>query len=189
MLDFVPMNVPTHIQQLAAAAPAPTEDELSMILLNAIPPGLELTRTSLYMVNKLTLTRKNLNHITIRPELAHHLQRLYLDQNFLIALPREIGLLTTLVALDLSHNSIRELPDSISALIRIVDFRIQSNGLLSIPDSIVKCTRLSRLDLHYNSIKRLPENIGTLTNLEELRLYQNRLIEIPESISLLTKLN
>ena len=97
---------------------------------------------------------------------------LFLGHNRRVArsegLPQELGSITDLHVLDLSHNSYR----------------------WEIPSTLGNLTRLRMLDLSNNRITGgIPEELGNLTELRVLNLSYNRLYgEIPASLSNLTNL-
>ncbi|XP_041368487.1 slit homolog 2 protein-like isoform X2 [Gigantopelta aegis] len=83
---------------------------------------------------------------------------LYLDVNEITVIPREIGLLTKLERLDLSHNKLETLPRSIFS----------------------NLTGLSTLILSYNNLQCMAENsLASLKNLRILSLHGNNISSIP----------
>ena len=111
-----------------------------------------------------------------------------LSSNSLIEIPESITKLTNLTQLDLSSNSLTEIPESITKLTNLTQLDLSSNSLTEIPESITKLTNLTQLYLNSNSLIEIPENITKLTNLTQLYLNSNSLTEIPESIMKLTNL-
>ena len=83
----------------------------------------------------------------------------------LIEIEPEIGNLTNIIELEISHTSIKRLPSSITNIINI-----------------------KKLDISYNEIKKLPSEIGNMINLEFLILNDNELTELPSSICNLVNL-
>jgi Leucine-rich repeat (LRR) protein len=90
--------------------------------------------------------------------------------------------------LDLSHNQLQLLPESIWSLTHLESLKLQGQLLERLPDSIGNLTGLKKLDLAYNRLSSLPESIGRLDQLVELNLGSNRLESLPESIGGLTQL-
>jgi internalin A len=90
--------------------------------------------------------------------------------------------------LDLSLNSLTELPESIGQLTRLQGLYLYKNQLASLPEVIGQLTRLQVLDLNNNQLASLPESIGQLTRLQGLHLNNNQLASLPESIGQLTQL-
>ena len=81
-----------------------------------------------------------------------NLDKLYLNNNQLTSLPKEIGNLTSLQTLYLGDNQLTSLPGEIGNL-----------------------TSLQRLDLYNNQLTSLPKEIGNLTSLYRLDLSDNQL--------------
>ncbi len=84
--------------------------------------------------------------------------------------------------LDLSYNSLKQLPESIDELKQLRILKLVENKLTQIPDSICDLVWLEYLDISRNELTYIPENIGNLTRLTVLHLHRNRLTRLPESI-------
>jgi len=85
-----------------------------------------------------------LNRLSSLPEDLENLvnlQVLNVSQNFqhLTTLPYSVGLLISLVELDVSYNGITVLPDSLGCLRRIQKLSVEGNPLISPPFEVV-CT-------------------------------------------------
>jgi internalin A len=116
------------------------------------------------------------------------LQELNVDHNQLARLPDSIGQLTQLRLLNLYCNHLTQLPESVGELTKLRALRLNDNQLIQLPDSVGQLTRLQSLKLGSNELIQLPESIGQLTWLRELYLESNKLTELPESIDRLTRL-
>ena len=108
--------------------------------------------------------------------------------NNLGKLPDNLGKLTQLRWLYLSHNQLRSLPDSISNLTKLHTLDLDYNQFRSLPDSIGKLTSLIQLELNNNQLQTLPKWIGNLTQLSGLGLQNNQLQTLPPELSNLTQL-
>ncbi|KAK8278171.1 hypothetical protein V6Z11_D09G023900, partial [Gossypium hirsutum] len=146
-----------------------------------------------------------------------NLDSLFLQSNQLDgSIPKDIGRLTNLVALNLSSNCLvgpipssvsnltnlsslflqsnqlnGSIPEDIGGLTNLVELKLSSNGLLGhIPSSLGHLTNLVELDLSSNRLSgHIPSSLGQLTNLVELDLSSNRLSgHIPSSLGQLTNL-
>lgn len=85
--------------------------------------------------------------------------------------------------LDLSHNKIESLPDSICNLMQLESLQIQGlNKLQSI------CLESEEFHIIGNKIKKLPGQIGKLRKLQKLNISDNRIMHLPNSFCLLTEL-
>ena len=93
-----------------------------------------------------------------------------------------------ITSLDLSHENLTNLPESIGKLTKLNGLDLRDNRITKLPESIGKLTKLDMLDLRDNRITKLPESIGNLKNLEHIHLSNNNLIKLPPQIGNLKKL-
>jgi len=136
---------------------------------------------------------------------------LKLDNNMLVELPAELGLMTGLVEvtmcnnqlqdfreewsnwvnleeLDISHNFISSLPNSMNKWTKLRSLRIKQCKLIGLPDTLGQCDKLEKLNISYNQLQLLPESIMCLRVLEEFDLTQNEIAVLPEQFMYLTAL-
>jgi leucine-rich repeat protein SHOC2 len=112
-------------------------------------------------------------------------------QNFGLtgAVPAEIGRLSALRQLDLTHNQLTSLPAEIGQLTSLEGLYLVGNELTSLPVEIGQLTSLTRLNLGDNQLTSLPAEIGQLTSLRDwLYLGNNELTSVPAEIGQLTAL-
>ncbi|WVZ16984.1 hypothetical protein V8G54_009966 [Vigna mungo] len=170
-------NVSSHCDWanvLCDEAGSVTSIGLSSLLPFTIPPMQEL---------------QNLN-VTAFPNLQ------FLDLNGMGlrgSIPAEIGTLTKLTDLDLSHNSLQgKLPSkALSNLTQLVRLDFSGNSLSGfIPLSLGELKNLVYLNLDSNLFTgHIPSQVGNLTNLTQLRLSNNFLSgSIPPTLGLLKNL-
>ncbi|XP_028785288.1 MDIS1-interacting receptor like kinase 2-like [Neltuma alba] len=123
-----------------------------------------------------------------------NLTNLVLGQNSLSgSIPEEIGMLSNLLQLDLSNNSMLSgrIPSSIGNLNRLQELYIVSCNLSGpIPNEIGKLDSLATINLESNKLYGpIPPSMGNLIGLEELVLSNNKLFgSIPQSIGNLINL-
>ncbi|XP_003621166.2 probable leucine-rich repeat receptor-like protein kinase At1g35710 [Medicago truncatula] len=93
-------------------------------------------------------------------------------------IPEEIGLLTKLTDIDLSHNSLEgKIPPSIGNLRQLKNLDISYNNLqVSIPHELGFIKNLTSLDLSHNRIKgQIPSSLGNLKQLDYLDISCNNI--------------
>ena len=105
---------------------------------------------------------------------------LSLAHNVLTALPA--GLLVALPALthlDISHNRLRELPESLCTLVQLVHLFTAHNALASLPATLSRLSALQTLDLSDNPLRRLSgATVAALAALTALRAQRCGLDEL-----------
>ncbi|KAM1118196.1 hypothetical protein FF1_042454 [Malus domestica] len=108
------------------------------------------------------------------------------------AIPEDIGLLSSLVRLNLSGNHLVSLPASISGLSKLQYLNLKNCSLCegAIPEDIGFLSSLETLNLSGNHLVSLPASISGLSKLRELILDNCSLCEgaIPEDIGFLSSL-
>jgi Leucine-rich repeat (LRR) protein len=106
------------------------------------------------------------------------LERLYAAEIQLASVPSWIGSLTRLRTLDLGHNILSSLPDSMAGLQALEILYIHDNRLGELPSWLGSLRALTYLNVAENGARSLPEVAG-LTRLIELRAMHNRLTDVP----------
>jgi Leucine-rich repeat (LRR) protein len=121
----------------------------------------------------------------------HSLKGLDLSHNNLEDLPESLGNLQALTILDLSYNNLRVLPESFTELCALAKLNLSHNNLKYLSEFFGNLQALTILDLSYNNLRFLPESFTELCVLEGLNLSDNYLISLPEplgDLQALTKL-
>ncbi len=106
------------------------------------------------------------------------LERLYAAEISLDSVPSWIGSLTRLRTLDLGHNVLSSLPDSMAELQALEILYIHDNRLSELPSWLGSLGALTYLNVAENGLRSLPPLAG-LASLIELRLMHNRLTGVP----------
>ncbi|XP_022251874.1 uncharacterized protein LOC106467938 isoform X1 [Limulus polyphemus] len=110
-------------------------------------------------------------------------ERLILCFNKISSLPPELPFrLPHLSYLDLSHNQLTCLPESICLLFHLEQLLVPYNALMSLPSSLHKMDKLYKIDLSNNSLNSLPENLGYMKALTKLNVSHNNLQNLPLSL-------
>ncbi|XP_030020418.1 leucine-rich repeat-containing protein 39 [Manduca sexta] len=105
---------------------------------------------------------------------------IYLKENLISHLPRDIGLLEHLESLYISGNDIVELPKEISKLRCLKCLDVSGNRLRRIPDEIGDVRCLKFLILDENELSELPLRIAELRYLRYLSVCDNKLQWLPQ---------
>ena len=96
--------------------------------------------------------------------------------------------LPRLVKLDLSQNSIRELPKNFKPLKQLEEFSLARNLLTKLEEGILVLDTLKLLNLSKNKLKNLPDNMSNLLSLEDLDIGFNDISSLPHDFGKLNKL-
>ncbi|KAJ0102317.1 hypothetical protein Patl1_04572 [Pistacia atlantica] len=92
-------------------------------------------------------------------------------------------LMTELKVLDLSNcGNIRNLPNSISGLVKLTALLLNGCGNLEHVPSLAKLGALKKLDLGYTGITAIPDGLEMLVHLRYLDLFAHRIKEMPGGI-------
>lgn len=103
-------------------------------------------------------------------------------------LPESMSALVNLVELSVSGKRMAEVPIWIENLISLEKLELSRCCIRKLPDSIGNLTNLKELYLKDTDLEELPASIGNLTNLKKLYIRYNGINELPESIGNLTNL-
>ncbi|XP_069105584.1 leucine-rich repeat protein SHOC-2-like [Argopecten irradians] len=113
---------------------------------------------------------------------------LNLSGQALQTLPQDISYFTRLEVLNVSHNSLCEVPASLARLRGLRVLLLQENKIMMVPDTITNCTHLTEINLTRNKLSNLPRNIDALKNLRILKLGQNEFVSLPHDVGQLQNL-
>lgn len=101
----------------------------------------------------------------------------------------DVGNLTYLASLDVSHNKLTELPEELSNLHYLQGLYATHNRLNTFPEQILLLPVLIKLDLSANQIGTIPSEIRRMDQLTRLTMDQNTLTSIPVELYALKNLN
>ncbi|NWX40988.1 LRCH2 protein, partial [Steatornis caripensis] len=127
-----------------------------------------------------------------------------LSKNRFTEIPPDVWLFAPLETLNLYHNCIKSIPESIKNLQMLTYLNISrnllstlpkylfdlplkvlvvsNNKLVSIPEEIGKLRDLMELDISCNELQVLPQQIGKLRSLRELNVRRNNLHMLPDEL-------
>jgi len=88
----------------------------------------------------------------------------------------------TIKVLDLSHNSIEELPKNIKSFVNLRKLIVNNNKLRYLPQEIKELVNLEEIVLSNNYFDEFPKVLLQLKNLKLICLNNNRIKDIPENI-------
>ena len=87
-----------------------------------------------------------------------------------------------LTVLNLSHNKITRIPDSLFGFIHLRLLDLSFNKIENVPSFISLFPDLRKLDLSHNEISKIPSSINNLKKLEKLNLSHNNISHLPLSL-------
>lgn len=88
-----------------------------------------------------------------------------------------------LMHVNLSYNSLTEVPRSIALLFHLEELLLRENKLTHLPEELCLLSKLKMLDVSYNQLSCLPKSMGKLEKLERLNVSHNSLTSIPHSLA------
>jgi len=110
-------------------------------------------------------------------------QAVDLSFNLITDIPLDLPLsLPHLKILNLSHNRITTIPDSIFGFLHLEHLDLSFNDIETLPDGICLLENLKKLNLSNNSMRKLPKNIDQLSSLQKINLISNQLEHLPISM-------
>ncbi|XP_073399557.1 leucine-rich repeat and calponin homology domain-containing protein 2 isoform X1 [Dendrobates tinctorius] len=141
--------------------------------------GYDLTDTT-----QADLSKNRFAEIPLDVCLFAPLETLNLYHNCIKCIPETIRNLQMLTYLNISRNLLSTLPKYLFDLPLKV-LVVSNNKLVSIPEEVGKLKDLMELDVSCNEIQILPSQVGKLHSLRELNLRRNNLHVLPDDLSLL----
>ncbi|XP_059352731.1 leucine-rich repeat and calponin homology domain-containing protein 1-like isoform X2 [Daphnia carinata] len=112
------------------------------------------------------------------------LEKLNLYHNVIRFIPETVMYLQCLTYLDISRNQLSVLPAYLCKLPLQV-LLVSHNRLVSLPEEINQLAELIELDASCNQLSHLPIQLGDLQHLESLNLRKNFLVELPRELMFL----
>uniref|UniRef100_A0A8C5AR12 Leucine-rich repeat-containing protein 40 n=1 Tax=Gadus morhua TaxID=8049 RepID=A0A8C5AR12_GADMO len=142
----------------------------------------------LEQLQQLRLSNNQLSTLPVEMCRLHNLHSLTLQKNLLETLPEELGQLDNLteLKLDLSHNLLTSLPDSLAKLASENPFMCLTSSetrFVSRGNVLRPCcafTGLKLLDCSNNQLTCVPASLSEMTSLEQLYLRHNKLRLLPQ---------
>ncbi|XP_077141500.1 leucine-rich repeat and calponin homology domain-containing protein 2 isoform X3 [Ranitomeya variabilis] len=141
--------------------------------------GYDLTDTT-----QADLSKNRFAEIPLDVCLFAPLETLNLYHNCIKCIPETIKNLQMLTYLNISRNLLSTLPKYLFDLPLKV-LVVSNNKLVSIPEEVGKLKDLMELDVSCNEVQILPSQVGKLHSLRELNLRRNNLQVLPDDLSLL----
>nr|CDS28848.2 leucine rich repeat containing protein 47 [Hymenolepis microstoma] len=163
---------------------------------------------TLTQLNFLDISRCPLHEITDDLSNLTALSKLSLQHDEIIAVSLGLGQLRNLKFLDLSFNSISNLPSnifdnlslletlildsnklselpSLEGLIELHIFSVSNNQLLSLPGTLTCCTKLKSVDVSGNNIEEISNEVPwfSLSNIQHFYLNGNQLKDVPSGLT------
>ncbi|CAM8970415.1 unnamed protein product [Rhodiola kirilowii] len=155
---------------------------------NARPVEVSVGKNRVDHWKRMGVISLSLSHLKAIPEevwaCGSSIRLLDISDNSIRDVPSQIGSLTSLDRLDLSKNDIVD--DSIRwddlVKLKLSSLFLRQNQITSIDPSIGNCKYLLELHLSSNLLSEIPETVGNLQNLKELYLSNNGLKAVPNTL-------
>lgn len=113
---------------------------------------------------------------------------LNLSDNSLHELPAEIGCLRGLQVLILHHNQLQSLPDTLVSLMELEKFDVSHNQLTEVSCCVPSMVNLTDLQMSHNQLSKIPPDVSRLKNLLIFDISFNRLESLCEELFTLYQL-
>eukprot|EP00741_Cyanophora_paradoxa_P002331 tig00000600_g2261.t1 len=141
-------------------------------------PAAEIAAAGPHNIRELNLSGNKLTRIS-GTELAKltNLEKLYMMNNQLTALPPEIGCLVDLRALRVSGNQLTALPPEIGRLAALEELWAENNQLTALPPEIGRLAALKSLAVSSNRLTAMPPETGRLAALQKLWVHSNPVVD------------
>ena len=107
-----------------------------------------------------------------------------LSQNSIMELP-DTGFLfhlSSLRKLCLSRNNLQKIPDEVSCLVNLEILKVEQNHLMTIPATLGSLKSLQILDVSNNNLSNLHQELFGISSLKILKLHSNRIMELPSTM-------
>ncbi|XP_069692233.1 leucine-rich repeat and calponin homology domain-containing protein isoform X2 [Periplaneta americana] len=130
------------------------------------------------------LSKNRFGELPVEVTEFYFLERLQLYHNTIRSIPDSVVYLQSLIYLDLSRNQLSVLPSSLCQLPLEV-LLVSNNKLVALPEELGRMKTLAELDASCNEISHLPPQLGELPALRSLNVRRNHLVELPVEIAYL----
>lgn len=137
---------------------------------------------SLTNLQEIYITETNLEEITFDFSKLTKLTSLIVPKNKITALHESVNNASGLKELNLSYNSLANLPNTIWSIPNVEIVNLENNNLLELPECGSINTKLVNLQLGHNQLQKLPSSFHKITNLVWLELQNNKLVDLPDSM-------
>ncbi|KAJ9449629.1 Dual specificity protein phosphatase 1 [Diplonema papillatum] len=121
----------------------------------------------------LFLCSWSLREVPVRVFACEHLTALDLSDNSLAELPPAISQLFSLEKLCLRSNQLERVPDEICGLPMLATLFLDENRLTALPDRFREMEQLRVLGLDWNDFQQIPAQLAAIPELSELYLIEN----------------
>ncbi|GAB1606759.1 uncharacterized protein LOC115210197 [Argonauta hians] len=136
---------------------------------------------SLY--EKLDASFNSLTEIQLNmPFIFPHLCYLNLSHNNLHVLPDTMGLFLHLETLILHHNHLKQIPKTISQLDKLTKLDLSNNTLISLPNTLGEMKSLQKLNISHNKIREIPMSFMDCSSLQLILAIDNLMENPPQSL-------
>ncbi|XP_021927779.1 leucine-rich repeat and calponin homology domain-containing protein 1 isoform X6 [Zootermopsis nevadensis] len=130
------------------------------------------------------LSKNRFGELPVEVTEFYFLERLQLYHNTIRSIPDSVVYLQSLIYLDLSRNQLSVLPSTLCQLPLEV-LLVANNKLVALPEELGRMKTLAELDASCNEISHLPPQLGELPVLKSLGVRRNHLVELPIEITYL----
>nr|XP_022917612.1 leucine-rich repeat-containing protein 40-like [Onthophagus taurus] len=117
------------------------------------------------------------------------LNYLDLSSNTLQEIPIDIKMFEDLTVLNLQDNCLITLPKEVGMLKKLTKINLSHNKITNLPDECFNFPDLVQFNVSYNNLEEVSAEIGNLVMLQQLDLSHNNLTTLPLGLGYLVRLN
>ena len=186
-LDFSHNDIPSlpeYVADLCGVVSLNFERNALMALPREVVASPRLGAT----LQMLLLSHNNLSSIPEEIGNLAQLNMLLLSNNCIRELPRTIFTqLASLETLWVDNNKLCELPKEIGELKKLKSFWCHANELSELPENVCLLTAVEEISCGSNQIERLPSSLDNLVSMRRLMVDENRIKVLPNLLAALLK--
>lgn len=141
------------------------------------------SRTGVFQLSKMGLSEFPKQDVV--SQLKNNVRSIDLSHNKIKFIPESIGTFIQLKQLNMNFNKLSSLPDEIGLCRKLETITMTNNLIVTVPSSFADLINLRVVDLSENQIRMFPVQLAQLKQLDVVHLSRNKIQEIPDGLQTL----